>query len=230
MYYFRIRHSIDTKIIGRKYPQVERVLISTQWDNPHFIQSYVNKKAPDDVLLPTPILHKSSKLTDLLSASTVGLSLNLLISDKLKKIIEEYLLFGIQFFSVLVNYKEKEFVYWILHPYDFYFEKLDLNNSTIGYYDDLTFKNIEQKLVLNNSIDLKKEVEKYDVKMASNGYNVKFLGIERIVFEESKKMDFFSIRCVSGGIGFFISEELRNRIEKENCSGIVFTEPNEKYP
>jgi hypothetical protein len=42
--------------------------------------------------------------------------------------------------------------------------------------------------------------------------------------------DFFILNYIEGGVGYFVSESLKIEIEKKGCSGIVFTEPNERYP
>jgi hypothetical protein len=33
-----------------------------------------------------------------------------------------------------------------------------------------------------------------------------------------------------GGVGFFVSEKLKNEIENAGCTGMVFTSPNDVYP
>lgn len=230
MIFFRIRHSIDGKIIGRKYPQVEKVFIPTQWDDKLFIQSYVNREAPSNVLLPSPVLYKSAKVTDLLSASAVGLSLNLLISNRLKKIIEASSTLGIQFFHVDIVHLNNEYSYWILHPYNFLYEQLYLEKSTIGYYKDLSIKNLDHSFKPEDAFALAKEIDQYDNALNLDIHGNKFLFISEIVFKTSHTADFFPLRCISGGTGFFVSQKLKTKIEGENCTGIVFTQPNEVYP
>ncbi|HMJ47194.1 MAG TPA: hypothetical protein VK498_07675 [Ferruginibacter sp.] len=229
MQFYRIRHSIDNNIIGPKYPQVEKVLIPSTWNSPDFIESFINKEAPADVDLPTPILYKNSNLTDLLSASTVGLSLSLLVSDRFKIIIQEKIK-GIQLFPVKVIHCENEYPYWILHPFSFSFDLLNIQQSTMGYYSDFSMKNLDQRFIPKNWIDLKKEIELFDKRINDNEYDGKIFGITKIVFEEEKSVDFFSLRCISGGTGFFVSEKLKDEIESALCTGIVFTEPNEQHP
>ncbi len=230
MLYNRINDSIETKVIGRRFPQVERVIIPTQWDAPEFIESYLFKMAPSDVLLPTPVLYKSSKVTDLISSSTVGLSHSLLISNRLKKLLEGNKLYGIQFFSVKVHHKEKEYSYWILHPYDFYYKQMDFEKSFIGYYQGLTPKNLLKRIIPKNDLEFENEIKAYDKNCASANYDAKNLQIGVLEFKESYSVDFFCIRLTLGGVGFFVSEKLKNEIENAGCTGMVFTSPNDVYP
>jgi hypothetical protein len=229
--YYRIRHSIITKNIGRKYPQVERVLIPTTWEDPLFIQSFVGKEAPLNVLLPTPILYKSSKVTDLISAATVGLSLNLLVSDKLFSILKNSKSFGIQFFRIhLLENTGIKHTYWIVHPYNSYYEILNLRDSEIGYYRDMQYTKLIRLIKAFDFISLRKEINDFmnreinDISIDEN------LCIRHISFNEKSDIDFFALQHVTGGIGYYISERLKSEIEKTGCTGIVFKEPNEQYP
>lgn len=58
-----------------------------------------------------------------------------------------------------------------------------------------------------------------------------FIQIDKVFFKENLDVDFFALRNVGkSGTGYFVSERLKDKIEKEGCTGIVFKEPNEIYP
>lgn len=231
MQFYRIKHSIDSKIIGRKYPQVEKVLIPTTWEDPLFIQSFVGKEAPAVVLLPTPILYKHSKLTDLISGASVGLSLNLLVSDKLFSILENSNSFGLQYFQVnLLEKNDVKHKYWIIHPFHSYFEILDLEGSEIGYYRDMKYSILLRSIKTLDHFRLKKEIDDYNSREVNDSNINENLCIRHLKFNNRSNIDFFSLQPVLGGIGFYVSENLKGKIENAGCTGIVFTEPNERYP
>jgi hypothetical protein len=58
------------------------------------------------------------------------------------------------------------------------------------------------------------------------------LVIKKISFKvDGKICDFFSIAgMIYGGYGFFVSGKVKDEIQNTGCTGIVFKEPNEKYP
>ena len=226
--YYRLHQSISSNIVGRKYPQVERVFIPTTWDDKLFIQSYVGVKAPPNVLVPTGHLYKGAKLTDLISASSVGFVLNLVVSEKLKLVLEKYEMKDIQIIkTTIVDAGGTEYPYWIIHPSGSYLSSLNLEQSEVGYYSDMRFTQLLRPITVSDYKDLKKEVEYY----YNNTNEVKGnLCIRKVAFLDNKVADFFPLRPVQGGIGFFVSNKLKDAIEKAGCTGIVFTEPNEPYP
>jgi hypothetical protein len=231
MKYFRLRHSIDPKIIGRKYPQVKDIIVSTTVDDPMFLEAFREKKAPKNILTPMGILNKSAKNTDLISASAVGFTSNLIVSNKLLAIIKAHKIFGVQFFqTVLYEFNTIEHQYWIIHAYDFLFESVDLNLSKIAYYDSLGMnKNLLQVPVFSNH-SLKQEFEKYKEQLSNSYDSPKYLLIENLNFVDDADYDFFPLSPIDGGVGYFVSETLKKEIEKAGCSGMVFSEPNEPYP
>ena len=66
--------------------------------------------------------------------------------------------------------------------------------------------------------------------MLNDNFDGKFLIISKLIFDATNVVDFFVVKYITGGVGFFVSERLKKEIETEHCTGIVFTEPNERYP
>jgi hypothetical protein len=215
MIFFRLRESIDTKIIGRKYPQVKDVAIPTTWNDPMFIDSFFARKAPTNVLLPTPMIWKRTIITDLLSGGSIGLTRKLLVSEKLANILQEGQIHGIQFFDVTVLTETNENLkFSLVHPFDFLFQNIDFENSEIGYYSLSVFDREPKRVTeIRNAKDMFNEVDKFEKSITNGNYEPYSLHIEKISLLNDASIDFFSLGYVSAG-----------------CTGIVFTEPNEKYP
>lgn len=231
MKYYRIRHSIDPKVIGRKYPQVEDVLISTTWDSPMFLQSFADKKAPPNVEVPAAKLYKSAKVTDLISASAVGLSLNLLVSQQLAEILRNAKTADMQFFDTGVLERNGiEHKYSIVHSYGSGGRVLDFEKSTIAYVKQLGLHDIVQASELSTKEEFEEEIVKFNSYIETTEVLEKFLSVENVMFVENSDIDFFGVRFVSGGTGYYVSERLKSEIEYYEFTGMVFIEPNAQYP
>jgi hypothetical protein len=62
----------------------------------------------------------------------------------------------------------------------------------------------------------------------SIGYpNFRPLFLKKLAIKRDTSIEFFALSGVSGGIGFYVSERLKEVIEKAGCTGIVFKELNE---
>jgi hypothetical protein len=230
MQYYRIQDSLDKKIIGRKYPQVERAILPVAWTDPLFIESFIFKKAPDNVLLAMGILPKSAKPTDLISAGNIGFSLSLVISPRLHDIIVKHRHHGMQFFAItLKGDNGTDYPYWLVHVYDMYYEMLDLEQSFIGHYTSLNFRELIRRNSTTDVEALKQELNVYHTR-TENDPTVGNICITKIVFKQDTDLDFFALRPVYGGTGFYVSERLKAQIEAAGCTGMVFTAPDERYP
>ena len=218
---FRIRNSVDPKIIGQKFPQVKDVKGNFNVQSPDYIGNslfYLNNIDINPVL-PELILWNGSKVTDLISSSFIGTSSSLICSDRLKEILDKPALQCIQFFSIKIHHKERIYAnYWFLHPTKGNNELIDFNASEI--WEEKSFLKIKRREFPNHEA-FNKEVKelKYPYTLNIVGYKLK-----------STLPDFFVLTSIDGGVGFFVSEKIKNEIEKVGCTGIVFTEPNERYP
>jgi hypothetical protein len=155
----------------------------------------------------------------------------LVVSEKFYSIIKGYKSFGIQFFEInLTESNGDKHLYWILHSCNSYYEILNLKESEIGYYADMQYTKRIKLIEPDNYIGLRSEINNYNENIISDpNFNQNFC-IPHIKFKEDNEIDFFSLQYIHGGIGFFVSQKLKNEIEKERFSGMVFTEPNERYP
>lgn len=218
MKYFEIRNSLDLKEIG-KYPQVENAKANCHiWDDPQFIDRFGFNRIDSEVITSNAILHERAKITDLLSAFIVGFSLKLLISSKLKNILEKYSNSKFQFFNAPIIYKNEYYEnYWLMHTHTFSYNYIDFAKSNFVLRKRKTgggtyLENIEIK-----TIDDFKKVLNYDLRSK----RIHFL-CNNVILKSAISEDFFSLRHVSGGFKHFVSEKLKEEIEKQNCTGIEF--------
>lgn len=97
MNFFCIRESLDKRQVGI-YPQVEEALYSCDvWNEPKFVDGIEFKKVDFEPIVAKAILRKKAKPSDLISAGIIGFHLKLLMSDKLKIILEKSKKTGLQF-------------------------------------------------------------------------------------------------------------------------------------
>jgi hypothetical protein len=229
MKYFRINNASDGKAIGF-YPQVSNGIYPTTRDSSNALGMLLyNEKVKLNTEIPKGILHKRAKLTDLLSVSF--LSGSLFLSERLKSIITEHSCKGVQFLNTSIMVREKENTsFYILYPHESDYSFLDMKKT------EFVFKDIMLKEILNK-VEFK-SVNEYLLALNENKKDAIRIGfpsfrpliIDKIAIIENYDIDFFSIERVHGGIGYFVSEKLRLQIEEAECTGIVFTQPNEKYP
>ncbi|WP_298248304.1 hypothetical protein [uncultured Christiangramia sp.] len=218
MKYFEIRNSLNVKEIG-KYPQVETAKNNCHiWDDPKFIERFEFDRIDSEVITSNAILHKRAKITDLVSAYIIGFSLKLLMSSKLKNILEQHSNSKFQFFRAPIIYKNEYYEnYWIMHSHTFSFNYIDFEKSNFV----LRKRKLGGGTFLENieirTIDEFKKVLNCDLKSK----RIKFF-CNNVILKSTIGEDFFSLRHVSGGFKHFVSEKLKVEIDKQNCTGIEF--------
>lgn len=88
MNYYSINNALNTKFIG-EHPQFEEAIYHCDvWQEPKFVDRVTFVKTDFEPIIANAVLRKKAKVTDLISGGIIGFSLKLLISAKLKSIIE----------------------------------------------------------------------------------------------------------------------------------------------
>jgi hypothetical protein len=129
--FFRIQESIDRKKVGR-YPQVTEGIYHTNINDPYFIGNSEYEFIEHDVSVPGIKLESGAKRTDLIGAGIIGISARKVISSKLKSLIQNHRQEGFQYFKTyVIDHNDHFGDYWILHPYQFNYEILDFEKSTV---------------------------------------------------------------------------------------------------
>ena len=219
MTFYRIGHQIEKKLIGY-FPQIQEGIVPTTVHDPRYISYYMNRALSQDVLVPELILYKKAKLTDLLSASFMGLVTNLVVSLRLAGILQKANRFGIEFIDTKLHFQngtEQEDVV-IIHPYRYGYEFIDFQRSqiTLG-------RNGEEIVHFVSGAELDDRLKEDDVRVIKepNGFRPVFITSLSLI--ENPEVDFFSLRNMRrGGVGFFVSERLKSEIEDHGCTGIEY--------
>lgn len=216
MQYYVIRPSLNKKILGH-YPQVKDVKYNCHvWDEPKFVEHLYFKKANFEPITANAILYASSKVTDLIDVGAMGFAKKLLVSGKLKEIINKHRSSGLQFFRSGV-YKKNDFIedFWILNVFEINMEMIDFKNSQIfktkNVFNKISQININNISEYNN---IKKNIDK-------EGYPYGLL-IEKLKISFDQYLDFFALIHVEGGAKYIVSEKLKKEIENQECTGIEF--------
>lgn len=233
MNYYRLYNSLIVSEIGC-YPQVNDAEVDFDIYNKNSAYHLHFAKANPNTLWPVSKLSKKAKKTDLISVSFLGLSNKLLISEKLYSIVSKSHYDDLQFIeSRLITKDKKEHEYWIVNPYKNSIANLDPRNSLFSYLKTIgSNERIEPIITFKDSNELTEAFEKNKMNAKLKGIeNHTPLVIDKVSLRNDLIVDIFALSpTTNGGIGFFVSEKLKNEIENAGCTGIVFTEPNEKYP
>ncbi len=217
MKYYRIRHTLNTRLLGH-YPQVKDIKHNCNvLDEPRFIEHVKYEKINFKPIVSNPILYSKSKKTDLIESLGIGFSLKLLVSSKLKNLLGKDTQGGFQYFQCSIFHKDIEHMnYWILNPYEVNQEFIDFEKSEIQLRSrkpeggtKLTSLSIASLEDFNRNVEFHKS-------------NNSLISIVKIVLGETINKDFFALRNVEGGLGYFVSEKLKMEIEDADCSGIEF--------
>lgn len=221
MKYYIINNSLNLEIIGN-YPQSINAKNNCHvWDEPRFIEHHELAPINFDPIVSNAILHKKSKLTDLISVVGMGFTRKLLLSNKLKEILEKKNNeFQVQFFQSPIIYKDDLISnYWIANSAKSYSKFIDIKKSTLlirkrkeeggTYLENIYFESFNDFI----SYIIKNELEGK-------------IFFSKICMNSNFKNDFFALNYVEGGIKFLVSEKLKNEIENVGCTGIEF-QPSE---
>lgn len=216
MKFYFIRNSENKKIMGN-YPQVKEIKYNCNvWDEPTFIEHIEFKKIDFEPITANAILYSNSKVTDLINVTGMGFTRKLLVSHKLKEIIEKRTKTGLQFFKSAIIHKNIVIEdYWILNAYKLNMNCIDFKKSNVflkeGLFDKL------EKLNVSNIDEYEYEKDKIEKK----GYPLNIF-IEKIILMEDLDEHFLTINNVEGGVKYITSEKLKQEIEKAGCTGIEF--------
>lgn len=226
MKYYRLNFSLSTKVRGNnEYVKKYSLKIPNDkmyWEEPKFIGSVRNEKIEFQPYLLDIELFPNSKINDLIMDGG-PISTKLIISGKLKSILEDYrkTKTGMQFFNINILKKHEVFSdYWILNMYEFNQEFIDFSKCKIIYRkkdDDfeVTFSAKNVEIEVNNIKEFNDYTEKAKEKLET-------ITIEKLSLKNNISEDFFILKYVFGGVGYYVSEKLKQEIEDASCTGIEF--------
>jgi len=203
--YYKISNSIEEKIVGKEYPQVD-CLTQAQ---AHKISAWhmYNK-----VQVLKFELNKKAKLTDVLSDVSLSGSTGLLINKKVRSIFEDFKLMNHQYFeAIVITPQNEEISYSWLHLTDpSLINKVDFEKSTF-FRTEYTFREEEIEL---SSFDHYKSMKAKDSD-ASFG-----IEMDEIALSNSfdKSIEVFTFLPFDNQI--YISANLNKTLVENNISGV----------
>jgi hypothetical protein len=223
MKYYRLNFTLSTKVRGNNdYIKQSHIKIPNDkmyWEEPKFIGSVRNEKIEFQPYLLDIELFSNSKINDLIMDGG-PISTKLTISGKLKSILEDYRKKGMQFFNInIIQKKEIYNNYWILNMYEFNQEFIDFSKCKIIYQEkavdfEVSYLVNEKVIFINNQNEFYKFIEKTKI-------NNEVVWIEKLVLNNVNE-DFFMLKYVFGGVGYYVSEKLKQKIEDAGSTGIEF--------
>ena len=185
------------------------------YEEPRFIGSIYNEKINFHPYLLDIELYPKSKINDLILDGG-PISTKLIVSGKLKLILENYRKTGMQFFNINVLKKDNIYNdYWILNIYEKSFEAINFEKSEI--YKTFNTFNLLEKLEINSLkefLQIKNEIELLGY---PNG-----IFIKKIEICNEIELDFYILTNIEGGVKYIVSENLKKEIEDASCTGIEF--------
>jgi hypothetical protein len=209
---YQIKYATSASQIGSTFPQSQDSIEKINVADPVHLWNIQIGNPINIIGSPEPILHKRAKQTDLISCSTI--SIRLVISNTLKQILtsfatpEDY-----QCVPTKLWKGSQYFDYWIWNPLIFRYETIDFTQSEVWTGP---FRSCNQKIPVNNEKEFQQIID-------ATKYPQDIL-IKKLIFKESIDHHFIQLMWTGEAVGYFISEELKEEIMAQGCTGIEFME------
>ncbi|TAE07616.1 MAG: hypothetical protein EAZ47_03490 [Bacteroidetes bacterium] len=224
MNYFRIHFTTITQLRGNdSYIKTSNPLIPNidkcYFEVKNFIGNIEGQKIVTPPYLIDMELYKTAKMHDLIM-SPGPISRKLVVSTKLKTILEAYNKDDIQYFNMIVKKGNDTYHnYWILHPHTYKQEIIDYQNLNVTYEKHKPDFSISyESEIINLALS---SIDDFNLHMA-NKKPEEISYIEPLQIKKDCKEHFFCLKNVFGGLGYYVSEKLKKIIETDGCSGIEF--------
>ena len=206
---FEISHCTDTSIIGREYPQVDFIDL----EKAHSI-NYHNK--PNIFEFNKITLHKTSKLTDIVSTAAISAH-GFMLSKKALDIFTSKNIGKHSIYPANLIHKGASYKYFYLLFDNDITNEIDFKQSTFF------IANLLGKPQMDININSPKEFESTRNKIKKGEFkNIKksyYLRVKNCVFKNSiNNISFFTLRPL--GVTQFINKELKDKLESNNITGL----------
>jgi hypothetical protein len=227
MNYYRLANSATASVVGT-VPQVQELIYPSRRDSPNLVTNFFFRKSDGYTELPALKLAKKGKSTDFLSTVTAG---RLCISNKMKEIIEQEEVYGIEFLEVDLVTKDSTSQYWLLNPFDPGYRFLDLQKSKFVIMADVPSRVPIKDVSFNDFNEVVEGFRNNDKSARENGIMHKPLMMSEIAVREDAEVDLFVLRGdLYTGIGFFVSDRLKQRLVNAGCTGVLYGPLNGPMP
>ena len=185
------------------------------WLEPRFIGNTFFEKIDFEPILLDIELFAKSKINDLIIPGG-PIAHQLVISGRLKSILEKYRTSGMQFFNVPVIKSNQLYDdFWLLNMYETDMDFIDVKASKVV----LTKRNADG-LSYQEEVYFESLAEFMD-ELTENDLEGK-LRFKNLKIKDSVQEDFFLARYVEGGKKYIVSEKLKAAIEDSGCTGLEF--------
>ncbi|MFT4222012.1 hypothetical protein [Dysgonomonas sp.] len=218
MKYYKIKSSLDQKIVGSNYPQAYKFIKGYNPEAPKAIFSISKYRTsfPDyEPDLDGIMLSGTAKQTDFVSD---GFGLGFIISEKAKKIIEAYNLCPHRFYPLGLYIRKIKFDYYLFRIRSDYSDFVDYKESTFIEYNIASGKSYGA-IKVHSKENLLDKREKLKREKDSVMYTI---WGDKIVMGNkfNHELDFFSIGIIDGST--YVSERLVNDILSSGLTGWNF--------
>lgn len=205
MKYYPIRNSLETKVVGRKYPQLE----CNNLVYAHAIPIHGSCKKQIKLSFN---LAKGAKITDVLSTFAIS-ACGFIVSERLKELLKDFNLERHEYIPTEIISGENKYKYFFLHFFgEDMIHCLDYQRSIFRVVE-WGFKDLGTKSF--DSFDSLKEYIKKDKD------NFLMMPLEHVVLKEVfKELDLFSIPQFANEM--YVSEKLKAIIANEKITGFSF--------
>lgn len=225
MTFYKIYHPISKKVYGTSYPNFGSNIEESFYKPNSIFQQKEFSDQYEDVIVPKLWQHhKSAKITDMLNTGALGNSGYHIISERLKKILENYNLYEIAFYkTIFTTLDGRKLNYYYMMAKKEAIECIDFLKSDFAEWEVLSphlrktfkyleFKNITEYKEYRNSDKPSLQIVKLNV---NRGW-----GYDLFVLKSTGDM----------GLCFIASNKLKQAIEKEALTGIFLSRVNEPTP
>jgi hypothetical protein len=230
MQHYRIRDAHTRKETG-VYPQVDTAIVNGTINDENYLSNWMYRKIGRPVSIPQPILRRGAKLTQCLSTTFVGMESKLLITAPAQALRATMRCYGVQFLpTTLHSEKWGNQPAFFVHPHAFGYVFINTQRSVFAYYSTAIPPKPVHPVQFKDTKTLETAYQQNweEALLSADGYQP--LYISHLVLQEDIDTDFFALRSVPyGGLAFYVSERLREAMEKAGNTGIQFMGLNEQF-
>jgi hypothetical protein len=223
MKYFRLNNAFEKKDVG-KFPGLKDCIFEgDRFAIDSFDAQGRDSRVIGNPALPFPEMHKSVKMTDLINIIVISPLNYKIVTERFLNFLKPYIKSNYQTWKINVKKGDIIYDYYILHidnpKKDFInysktiFKLFKINDKYKFDESDQVINIIDDKQYFETVVNYSSlKVGSYSLKPTKITLNV-----------SNNDEDLF--RCISAGyFGYYVSEKLKNEIEKQGFTGIIFEE------
>lgn len=215
---FLLVESTNLDIIGREYPQIQRMSVDYPNNSEESVQSINYDKSVDyKPFLKSFSVEYRAKLTDMFSFTQSGYAF--LISEKLLNIFLQSNIENYQYFEAHAIYHKKDYKYYLFFIHGQDYSLIDYQNMKFWAMD-------ERYYYENKTRRLEAKIDKPETLINWNK-------IKTYPYVEYPYLEYEALKLNHANIHvdmikppltvyYFVNEKLKNKIEAAKCTGVEF--------